>query len=198
MPERGLSASDLRREAARAKDPRAARRMLALAQVLEGKSRAEAAENCGMDRQTLRDRVHRYNAEGLVGLGNRPLQGRRPRLSGEQMQEPAMIVETGPDPVADGVVRWCRIDLCAVVERRFRVRHCPSPTWWRKSLIGDGRTPLRDALCMPALFAMRFNCDLKAKHTALRDAGKPAKVAIIAIMRKLIETVNALVKADRL
>ncbi|MDT8328955.1 MAG: transposase, partial [Roseovarius sp.] len=61
-----------------------------------------------------------------------------------------------------------------------------------------GRKPLRDALYMPALVAMRFNPDLKAKYTALREAGKPAKVAIVAIMRKLIETANALVKADRI
>jgi transposase len=117
-----LSASGLLREAARTKDARASRRMLALAQVLEGKSRTEAAETCGMDRQTLRDWVHRYNAEGLAGLGNRPLLGRRPRLSGAQMQELATIVETGPDPTTDEVVRWRRIDLCAVVERRFGVR----------------------------------------------------------------------------
>jgi transposase len=50
---------------------------------------------------------------------------------------------------------------------------------------------------MPALVAMRFNPDLKAKYNALRDAGKPAKVAIVAVMRKLIEMANALVKADR-
>ena len=49
---------------------------------------------------------------------------------------------------------------------------------------------------MPALVAMRFNPDLKAKYTALRAAGKPAKVAIVAIMRKLLETANALVKGD--
>ena len=117
-----LSASDLRREAVRAKDARASRRMLALALVLEGKSRTEAAESCGMDRQTLRDWVHRYNADGLAGLTNRPLPGRQPRLSAEQMRELAMIVETGPDPATDGVVRWRRIDLCAVVERRFGMR----------------------------------------------------------------------------
>ena len=50
---------------------------------------------------------------------------------------------------------------------------------------------------MPALVAMRYNPDLKAKYEALRAVGKPAKVAIVAIMRKLIETANALVKADR-
>lgn len=72
-----------------------------------------------------------------------------------------------------------------------------SGQWKGKSFISGGRKPLRDALYMPALVAMRFNPDLKAKYTALRDAGKPAKVAIVAIMRKLLETANALVKADR-
>jgi transposase len=96
--------------------------MLALAHILDRKSRMETAENCGMDRQTLRDWVHRYNAEGLAGLVNRPLPGRKPLLSSAQMQELAAIVETGPDPATDGVVRWRRIDLCAVVERRFGVR----------------------------------------------------------------------------
>lgn len=116
------SASDLRREAACTKDARASRRMLALAQVLEGKTRTEAAQSCGMDRQTLRHWVHRYSAEGLAGLVNRPLPGRKPRLSVAQMQELATIVEAGPNPATDGVVRWRRIDLCAVVERRFGVQ----------------------------------------------------------------------------
>lgn len=72
-----------------------------------------------------------------------------------------------------------------------------SGQWKGKSFISGGRKPLRDALYMPALVALRFNPDLKAKYTALLEAGKPAKVAIIAIMRKLLETANALVKADR-
>ena len=73
-----------------------------------------------------------------------------------------------------------------------------SGQWKGKSFISGGRKPLRDALYMPALVAMRFNPDLKAKYTALRHVGKPAKVAIIAIMRKLLETANALVKGDHL
>jgi transposase len=72
-----------------------------------------------------------------------------------------------------------------------------SGQWKGRSFIGGGRKPLRDALYMPALVAMRFNPDLKAKYAALRDAGKPAKVAIVTLMRKLVETANALVKADR-
>ena len=72
-----------------------------------------------------------------------------------------------------------------------------SGMWKGRSGIWDGRKPLRDALYMPALVAMRFNPDLQAKYSQLRAAGKPAKVAIVAIMRKLLETANALVKADR-
>ena len=72
-----------------------------------------------------------------------------------------------------------------------------SGQWKGKAFISGGRKPLRDALYMPALVAMRFNPDLKKKYQTLRDAGKPAKVAIVAIMRKLIETANALVKENR-
>ena len=50
---------------------------------------------------------------------------------------------------------------------------------------------------MPALVAMHFNPDLKARYQALRKAGKPAKIAITALMRKLIELANILVKNDR-
>jgi transposase len=66
-----------------------------------------------------------------------------------------------------------------------------------KAFIGGGRKTLREALYMPALVAMRCNPDLKAKYEQLRAAGKPAKVAIVAVMRKLVEMANALVKADR-
>ena len=69
-----------------------------------------------------------------------------------------------------------------------------SRQWTGKSLISGGRPPLRDA---PALVAMRFNPDLKAEYAALREVGKPAKVASVTLMRKLIETASALVKADR-
>ena len=62
------SAGELRQEAARCRDGKAARRMLAIALVLDGVDRKTAAENCGMDRQTLRDWAHRYNAEGVSGL----------------------------------------------------------------------------------------------------------------------------------
>ena len=118
---RELDAGGLRREAGRCRDARAARRMLALALVLEGASRAEAARAAGMDRQTLRDWVHRYNAEGLAGLRDRRRPGPRPRLTPEQEAELEGVVERGPDPDRDGVVRWRRVDLQALIEARYGV-----------------------------------------------------------------------------
>lgn len=116
-----LDAAGLRRAAARSRDAAAARRMLALALVMEGASRAEAARLCGMDRQTLRDWAHRYNAEGLAGLSDRPPPGRKPMLTAEQEAEVAGWVEAGPDPAADGVVRWRRADLRDRIAARFGV-----------------------------------------------------------------------------
>jgi transposase len=116
-----LGAGELRREAKRCRDARAARRMLALALVLEGSSREEAARAAGMDRQTLRDWVHRYNAEGLPGLHDRRRPGRKPRLTPEQEAELATAVDRGPDPERDGVVRWRRIDLKALIKARYDV-----------------------------------------------------------------------------
>jgi transposase len=72
-----------------------------------------------------------------------------------------------------------------------------SGQWRGKSFIQGGRKVVRDALYMPALVAMRFNPDLKAKYQAMIKVGKPPKVALTALMRKLIELANALVKADR-
>jgi transposase len=116
-----LSATELRRAAARSRDADAARRMLALALVLEGKSRKEAAESCGMDRQTLRDWVVRYNAEGLTGLSDRVPPGPGFRLTPEQTAELATLVEAGPDPAVDHVVRWRRVDLRQVISERWGV-----------------------------------------------------------------------------
>ena len=116
-----LTATELRVAAARAKDARAARRMLALALVLEGVDWATAAQTCGMDCQTLRDWVHRYNAEGLAGLVNREAPARPRRLSPAQMAQVAAWVEAGPDPERDGVVRWRRRDLQRRIETELGV-----------------------------------------------------------------------------
>jgi len=116
-----LTAVDLRAAATRAKNVAAARRMLCLAMVLEGADRTTAAETCGMDRQTLRDWVHRYNAEGLPDLYDRKPPGARPKLTAEQKAALAELVEAGPDPAVHGVVRWRRTDLRDELEHRFGV-----------------------------------------------------------------------------
>ena len=117
-----LSATDLRNAAAQTQDAKAARRMLAIALVLEDWSREEAATACAMDRQTLRDWVHRYNELGLEGLFDQPRRnGPRPRLSAEQQATVADWVEQGPDLERDGVVRWRCVDLQLRIAQEFAV-----------------------------------------------------------------------------
>jgi transposase len=115
------SAIELRRLAASSKDANQSRRLLSLAAVLDGMGRTDAARIGGMDRQTLRDWVHRFNAQGPDGLKDIRSKGQPPRLSPEQLAAFAEIVETGPDREKDDVVRWRRIDLKRVVEERFGV-----------------------------------------------------------------------------
>jgi putative transposase len=117
-----VSAAELREAVARTPDAKAARRMLAIALVLDGWSREAAAEACAMDRQTLRDWVHRYNESGLEGLADRPRRnGPQPRLSAEQQAQVAEWVEQGPDLERDGVVRWRCVDLQRRILKEFAV-----------------------------------------------------------------------------
>ena len=118
----GLSAADLRQAATRTQEAKVARRMLAIALVLEGCSRTDAAETCALDRQTLRDWVHRYNASGLDGLLDQPRRdGPLPRLSAEQQAEVEAWGDEGADLKRDGVVRWRRVDLQHRIEQSFGV-----------------------------------------------------------------------------
>lgn len=116
-----LTAEDLRPAARRSRTVSQSRRCLAIASVLDGQSRAAAAESAGMQRQTLRDWVHRYTADGIAGLLDRPRPTRPGLLSAAQRAAFDAIVEAGPDVAVDGVVRWRRVDLKRVVERRFGV-----------------------------------------------------------------------------
>ena len=116
-----FTAVDFREAARRSKDADSTRRMLALALVLEGYKRGEAGNLCGMDRQTLRDWVHRYNAEGVEGLKSRSSPGRAGALSESQMAQLRALVIEGPDPAIHKVVRWRCVDLKAEVARRFGV-----------------------------------------------------------------------------
>ena len=114
-------AGDLRLLAKRSEDAGQARRLLSLAAVLDGNSREAAAEIGAMDRQTLRDWAHRFNAKGPAGLINGKPPGPTPKLSPEQKQELKRIVETNPDPAKDGIVRWRCTDLRRIIKERFAV-----------------------------------------------------------------------------
>lgn len=115
------TATELRRLAASGKDANQSRRLLSIAAVLDGMSRAEAAKIGGMDRQTLRDWAHRFNEQGPAGLKDNHRRGNPRRLSKAQLAELSEIVETGPNRAVDGVVRWRRIDLQRVIAARFRI-----------------------------------------------------------------------------
>ncbi len=112
---------DLRSLASKSRDGAQTRRLLAIAMVLEGASRLEAARQAGMDRQTLRDWVHRYNDMGPAGLVSRSTPGPKRRLTQAQMQELRELVVAGPDVERDKVVRWRCVDLQEQVARRFSV-----------------------------------------------------------------------------
>jgi transposase len=100
------SAKELRALARRSTDVNQSRRLLSLAAVRDGMDRGSAAKIGGMDRQTLRDWVHRFNRSGPEGLIDNWTEGPKPRLSEEQLAQFAQIVEGGPDREKDGVVRY--------------------------------------------------------------------------------------------
>jgi transposase len=118
-----FSAAELRRLAAATKNANQSRRLLSLAAVLEGMNRTDAARIGGMDRQTLRDWVHRFNERGPDGLKDTWSKGNPPRLSLDQQAELARLVEAGPDRAVHGVVRWRRIDLQRLIGERFGVAY---------------------------------------------------------------------------
>ena len=105
------SAADLRRQAVKCRDSQVVRRLIAIAMVLEGACREEAATRAGMDRQTLRDWIHRYNDQGVPGLTSRSGGGPARALTDAQMAELKEIVLKRPDPDVDKVVRWRCVDL---------------------------------------------------------------------------------------
>ena len=116
-----IGSAELRRQARRESDGRISARLIAIANALEGMDRASAARLAGMDRQTLRDWVHRYNVEGIAGLCNRPAPGRRPKLSEGQMATLKAVVLAGPDPAVEKIARWRVADLCRWVEEHWGV-----------------------------------------------------------------------------
>src|ERR671939_1501772 len=148
--------AQLRSAACASEEPAQVRRLLAIALVLEGMPRQQAAEQRGMDRQTLRDWVHRYNEDGVAGLRSRPSPGRAPLLTPEQKAELRALVVEGPNPERDKEVRWRCVDLRAEIARRFagEVRESTVSAWLHR--LGLARLqprpchPKRDAAAQEA------------------------------------------------
>ncbi len=101
-------------------DSRISRRLLAIANALAGMSRAEAAKCAGMDRQTLRDWIIRYNEHGVAGLDDNWNGGRPPMLTVDEQDELLTIILAGPDPEKDGFCAFTRDDLVAIAKKKFR------------------------------------------------------------------------------
>jgi transposase len=121
-----VPAAELRRLAVRETDRAKARRMLAIANALEGMTRAEAARLAGMERQALRDAVLRYNAEGLAGLADRPRPGRQPQLDEGRQAALRDLVLVGPEVERTGLSAWTLPELCREVEARWGAHFTPS------------------------------------------------------------------------
>jgi len=113
------TSAELRALAKRCSDVGQARRLLSIAAVVDGASRAAAARLGGMDRQTLRDWVHRFNERGPQGLINRRAPGARAKLSAAQKARLAALVEQGPIPAVHDVVRWRACDLVQWIREEF-------------------------------------------------------------------------------
>jgi transposase len=120
-----LTAADLRRLARSEKKPRTARRMLAIANALDGMTFSTAARVVGMERQALGDAVQRYNAEGVEGLYDRTKPGRPRKLDAGQEAELAQIVLAGPDPETDGISAYTLEDLAGIANERWGVSYHP-------------------------------------------------------------------------
>lgn len=159
-----LSAAELRALARRDTRPRVAPRLYALAHVLDGMSRAEAARLCGMERQALRDAVTRFNVEGVDGLVDRPRPGRQPLLSeGEQAALAALILR-GPDPERSGLSSWTLDDLCREAQERWGKRFHPASMSRVVRRLGFSRQKARQ---------VHSQSDLKAQEAFARRGSRP-------------------------
>lgn len=116
-----FDAAGLRRAAKASRDAAQSRRLLALAEIYDGGSRTDAARIGGVGRQTVRDWVLAFNAEGIAGLIDGKAPGSPSKLNDEQRQALVSLVESGPVPAIHGVVRWRLRDLAAWVHETFAI-----------------------------------------------------------------------------
>ena len=113
------SPDDLRRAAQSSKTVAQSRRLLAIALVLGGHSHTDAATAAGMDRQSLRDWFHRFNAEGPAGLVDKPRSGGPPRMAAAQLKALDTTVQMGPAAETDRFVKWLRADLQRAIADQY-------------------------------------------------------------------------------
>jgi transposase len=116
-----FDAAILRKLARKTKDAAQARRLLALAAIYDGASRAEAAQIGGVTRQIVRDWVVKFNALGPEGLMDRKPPGVPSRLNDRHRTALVAVIESGPIPAVHGVVRWRLVDLIQWLWEEFRI-----------------------------------------------------------------------------
>ena len=176
-----IGAAELRRFAQGEADRRAALRALAIAQALEGASRADAARVVGRERQSLRDAVLRYNAEGLPGLHDRPRSGRPEQLTAAQREELRAWVLAGPDPEVDGVSSYRLLDIAACIRERWAVSYTLSALsrmLHRMGLSWQTTRPVH-----PKADAAAQGLYKKPRRRARRDRGRPPRAGAAAVVR---------------
>jgi len=117
---------ELRRLSRHDEDRRAAMRMIAIAETLEGADRQTAARRADMSDQALRDAIKRYNAEGLDGLYDRPRSGRPCKMSEAERAELREIVVKGPDVEAEGLSAYTRDDLVKISKEKWKISYDPT------------------------------------------------------------------------
>jgi transposase len=181
-----LAPEALRRLARREPDRPALGRIFAIANALEGMSRAEAAWLAGMERQALRDAVTRYNAEGLTGLHNRPRPPRAGKLNAAQLGKLSEWILGGPDPEVDGLSPWT-LQTCAGSLRSGLPSVCTPPVC--RVWCGEWGSPGRrraSATAHPIRLRRRGS---KRGLSATVDVAKQAYPASVAFMRKCLSNI---------
>jgi transposase len=143
MLRQDYASDDLKGLALASLDANQTRRLLALSVIYDGGSRAAAARVGGVGRQIVRDWVERFNSEGPSGLIDRKAPGNPSKLNDEQRAALAQIVERGPIPAVDGVMRWRLIDLKAWVWDEFRLSLSETTMSWELKALGFAKISAR-------------------------------------------------------
>ena len=192
-----FTVGEVRRFAKRAKDAAQARRLLAIAAVLDGASREDAATIGGLDRQTLRDWVIRFNEQGPDGLINIASPGVPPKLGKKHRAFLARLVDEGPIPAVHGVVRWRACDLIMRLHEEFGLSVSDDTIYRALKDLGFSHVSARpkayrqDPDAMAAFKKLCRTCggnprETRAGHTRRsmvpgRDAGRPKEQAHLSL-----------------